>query len=464
MEKKTRHGKKEVVIAGIFVVLAIIAVLLAVFTVKRAIQLVKDEEYKKTHYQDGTTIHGVDCSGLTVEEAKERIEQEEVTLQFNDGRSISVSGKEIGRELDTAELESFLSEQRSEGTNEFTLSAISFFVDDTKMLSYLSGLDELKAENMHEAEDAYMYLGEDGFIKISDEVYGNSINFKDACTFVWKELQRGENTILFPLTTDLEPEIKAEDLHDREVEVNTALQTEIKFELRDGSFFTLDHSIMKDWIYQDDEGIYHLAIDENLPDFLKSLNRQVRNLCTSMEFTTEEGETISVPVFGDNRDTVDQDAELEQVKAELAEGGTHQREPIYSRFNRMDRHSIYVEVWKDKQITRVYENGKRTKMDDCVTGDLATGKDTPAGVYYIWYKCTNWDFGYGHVSDYWMPLVSADERGIHDADCPGWRNPETGFGGTIYKYHGSDGCINSKHDMAEYIFYNIGPDVPIIIH
>lgn len=455
MEEQTRKRRRGWVIAGLSVVLACVAVLTAFC----AVQIMQDKEYHRTHFEEGTFIQGVDCSDLTVEEAKERIEEKEVELRFNDGHSIFVSGKEIGRELDTVELKSFLAQQRSEGTKEFTLSRMSFFVDDTKMRSYLSSLDELKAKNMHEAENAYMYIGEDGLIKISDEVYANVIDFGGACVLAWRELLRGENTILFPLATDSEPEVTASDLHDAAEEVNTALQTEIEFELRDGSFFTLNYSVMKDWLYEDDEGIYHLAIDENLPDFLKSLNRQVRNLCTSMEFTTVEGKTISVPVFGENRDTVDINAELVKIKEELASGGSYEREPIYSRFNKMDRHSTYVEVDKENQNVRVYENGVLTKIGDCVTGDVATGKDTPVGVYYIWYKCTNWDFGYGHVSDYWMPLVSGNEIGLHDAP---WRYGV--FGGTIYKYNGSDGCINLPDEIAAYIFYNIGLDVPIIIH
>lgn len=445
-------------IAGLSAVLACIAVLAACY----AVQFMLDEEYHRTHFEEGTYIQGVDCSDLIVEEAKERIEEKEVELSFTNGNTISVSWQEIGRYVNgTSELESFLQVQRSNGTKEFTLSETSFVVNETYVQRYLMSLKELEAENMQKGQNAYLSIGEDGFVEIVPEVIGNVIDFEEALDFVTDELMCGSDRIFFLFITDrgVEHFYDSPDLTSKMEQINTVLKTEIKFTLRDGNEKCLNYSVMKDWLKQDENGEYYLDIDGELPNFLKGLNRTVRSLCTSMEFTTEKGERITVPVFGDNRDAIDEEAEFVKIKEELAEGGYHPREPIYSRFNRMDRHSTYVEVDKEKQKVRVYESGILTKEDDCVTGDVATGKDTPAGVYYIWYKVTNHNFGYGHVSKYWMPLISGGERGLHDAP---WRHGA--FGGTIYKYHGSDGCINLPDDIAAYIFYNIGLDVPVIIH
>lgn len=458
MEEQTRKRRRGWVIAGLSVVLACVAVLTAFC----AVQIMQDKEYHRTHFEEGTFIQGVDCSDLTVEEAKERIEEKEVELSFTNGNTISASWQEIGRYVNgTSELESFLEVQRNEGTKDFTLSETSLKVNEAYVQKFLRSLEELKAENMREGKDAYLRLCEGGFIEIVPEVIGNMIDFEQACKFVTEELMCGSDRIFFVLITDKGVERFSNDpeLVSKIESINTVLKTEIKFTLRDGSFFTLNYSVMKDWLKQDENGEYYMDIDGELTKFLKSLNKTVRSLCTSMEFTTVEGKTISVPVFGENRDTVDIDAEFVKIKEELASGGSYEREPIYSKFNKMDRHSTYVEVDKQNQKVRVYENGVLTKISDCVTGDVATGKDTLAGVYYIWYKVTNHNFGYGHVSDYWMPLESGNEIGLHDAP---WRHGV--FGGTIYKYNGSDGCINLPDEIAAYIFYNIGLDVPVIIH
>lgn len=461
MEEQTRKRRKGLVIAGLSVVLACIAVPAAY----NAVQFMLDEEYHRTHFEEGTYIQGMDCSDLTVEEAKERIEEKEVELSFTNGNTISVSWQEIGRYVNgTNELESFLEVQRSEGTKTFTLSESSILVNETQTHKLLMGLEELKTENMQEGKDAYLKLGEDGFVEIVPEVIGNMIRMDEAWEFVTKDLMRGSEQISLSSITDKGVKRFSNDpeLTSKMETINTALKTEIKFTLRDGNEECLNYSVMKDWLKRDKDGEYYLDIDGELPNFLKRLNRTVRSLCTSMEFTTEEGERITVPVFGDNRDAIDEEVELVKIKEELTLGGSYEREPVYSRINIFDRQNTYVEVDKEDQKVRVYENGKLTKVDDCVTGNVSAGKDTPAGVYYIWYKVTNHNFGHGHISNYWMPLVSGGERGLHDAP---WRHGK--LGKTIYKRNGSDGCVNlrdGEDELAAYIFYNIGLDVPVIIH
>jgi lipoprotein-anchoring transpeptidase ErfK/SrfK len=61
-----------------------------------------------------------------------------------------------------------------------------------------------------------------------------------------------------------------------------------------------------------------------------------------------------------------------------------------------------------------------------------------------------------HV-DYAMP-ISWNGIMIHDAS---WRNK---FGGNIYKYNGSHGCINTPLDKVKELFDLIEMDTPVIIY
>ena len=57
---------------------------------------------------------------------------------------------------------------------------------------------------------------------------------------------------------------------------------------------------------------------------------------------------------------------------------------------------------------------------------------------------------------YWMPF--AGNVGMHDAT---WRSS---FGGSIYKYSGSHGCINLPLDAAKVIFENVKKNYPVLVY
>ena len=90
---------------------------------------------------------------------------------------------------------------------------------------------------------------------------------------------------------------------------------------------------------------------------------------------------------------------------------------------------------------------------------------TPSGVYLLDYKTTDRDLKgeklpngeYSYVShvDYWMPFYGG--YGFHDAS---WRSK---FGGSIYNYSGSHGCINLPKSKAGTLYDLIDKEVPIVI-
>ena len=81
--------------------------------------------------------------------------------------------------------------------------------------------------------------------------------------------------------------------------------------------------------------------------------------------------------------------------------------------------------------------GEEKVSTDCVTGNSSKGHDTPTGIYPINYlerDATLNGENYSSPVSYWMPFNG--NIGLHDAS---WRSS---FGGNIYKYSGSHGCVN----------------------
>ena len=108
----------------------------------------------------------------------------------------------------------------------------------------------------------------------------------------------------------------------------------------------------------------------------------------------------------------------------------------------------YIAVSISEQHLWYYKNGSLKVSTSIVTGHR--GKhDTPRGTYRIYSKTAGTFLigdDYKTWVNYWMPFSGG--YGLHDAT---WRGS---FGGSIYTYDGSHGCVNMPYWAAETIFYS----------
>ena len=118
----------------------------------------------------------------------------------------------------------------------------------------------------------------------------------------------------------------------------------------------------------------------------------------------------------------------------------------------------YVIVSTADQQLYYYESGKLVLKTAVVTGKwYPKDHSTPTGTYYLRAKQTNQtlkgleDDGktpYSSPVSYWMPFIG-NSWGLHDAT---WRSS---FGGSIYKYNGSHGCVNMPYSAAKSLYARI---------
>ena len=109
----------------------------------------------------------------------------------------------------------------------------------------------------------------------------------------------------------------------------------------------------------------------------------------------------------------------------------------------------YIKVSISKQKLWYYKYGKLQYTSYVVTGQKYS-HDTPTGIFKIRGKAREiYLIGpdYKSFVNYWMPIYG--DIGLHDAT---WRWT---FGGDIYTYNGSHGCINLPFKTAKYIFNNV---------
>jgi len=125
-----------------------------------------------------------------------------------------------------------------------------------------------------------------------------------------------------------------------------------------------------------------------------------------------------------------------------------------------DLGGTYIEVDVSAQHLYYYVNGEVSIETDIVTGDMAKGHGTPSGFFHVYDKQRDKTLkgdDYETLVHYWMRLNN-NGIGIHDAY---WKHE---FGGDIYQYNGSHGCINCPPDMAELLWNNVKNKTPVIVY
>ena len=426
---------------------------------------------KKT-FRYETYINGIDCSFMSVETASRKLEREMrdagITLLFADDKQYSCLATFFEVELNNEDtLKEILNKQilKSEDSQEYNQVEL-YSVNEDKVKEYLSSLSVFRESNIRKPQNATLEFNSNNLLQIKPEVNGNEINLDEACDFMVEALKKGETTIDFREITKIKPEICSdnEELISQMNYINSVLSTTINYTLRDGSTYTLDANTMKDWVYQNDDGKYEIDIDGNVKNSVDELNKKARYLLTSTKFKATDLGEISVSFGRKTYANINEEAEIARIKEKLGSAEKVKFEPKYKSLPDYTNLSTYVELDLTRQRVWMYVNGKCVVNTPCVTGNVAGGYSTPAGIYYLTYKTTDTYLeGYNgdgskyksHVN-FWMPFNGG--IGFHDA---AWRST---FGGKIYMTNGSHGCVNLPYNAAKTIYQYINTSIPIILY
>ena len=127
--------------------------------------------------------------------------------------------------------------------------------------------------------------------------------------------------------------------------------------------------------------------------------------------------------------------------------------------NEDDIGDFYCEVDLSMQHMYVYKNHRVVLDTDVVTGAVGLGRGTPGGLFQIAFKQSPAVLkgdDYESKVTYWMPFNGG--IGFHDATWRGW------FGGDIFYWSGSHGCVNMPYSAAEELYGIIEEGVPVIVY
>lgn len=225
----------------------------------------------------------------------------------------------------------------------------------------------------------------------------------------------------------------------------------------------LDGNTIVEWILYD-ESTGTISLDgKKIEDYVAGLAEKYDTYQKPRRFQTSAGDTVTVN-GGSYGWLLDQKQEAYVLEHLIRSGARRQRTPKFAHtaagWSHSDLGDTYVEIDLTNQQVWLYVDGVQEVASSCVSGTLTdSGRITPEGTYTISYiqspaVLTGPDWN-SPVS-YWMPFNGG--IGLHDAS---WRSS---FGGDIYRYSGSHGCINLPYQAAERIYSYAYSGMPVICY
>ena len=440
--------------------------------------------YSETHFLNNTYINGINVSNMTAPEVEKILSQKadgyQLTLRFRDGEEEVISGSEIGFKVKPdGSVDRILSSQdhkkwfmcffrRTDGEVELNTT-----YDPDRLMTAVNALPELQKDKMIAPVDAYIVL-EGTTFNIIPEIEGNTINLSVVRLAAEEAVQKEETEIEVAKLkwSYRKPKVRAKDqaIIDECAKYNHMLAGSITWDLPSGETMTIDKETTVNWLSQDENGNYYRDEDlweEKIEFWVDELARNVNTVGKTWTFHATNYGDIQVS-GGDYGYSVNKVKEREEIFDLLWDGDTDERDPYfysqqYTRGTGIG--GTYIEANLSKQHVWIYIDGTCVCQTDCVSGLPANGRGTPTGVFQILYKDTDTDLKgqrlangqYSYIShvDYWMPFYNG--CGFHDAS---WRSS---FGGTIYKYDGSHGCINLPPSIAGTFYSYVRTGMPVIV-
>ncbi|MBE6017053.1 MAG: hypothetical protein E7233_05515 [Lachnospiraceae bacterium] len=392
---------------------------------------------------------------------------------YRDTEKISRTGQQILEAQDPWYWISEISEE-----HDFSYTTGDFYDTasmDREMNSYTTLYD-----SGYESENAYIEIDKkDHTYKMVDEVEGTKIDKDIFITGMDDKVMKGalftdDLTLDFSEDAYIPPEITKEDedlnnviswlqyMTDRVVYVdfNGAIE-----QIRIGDVCDLDKLM--------NEGT--LVIDEKVAeDFVNKNGDTYDTFEKYRKFKNHKGEEILVGGEGDDESNYGFILNREETKDLLYQALTTDgmdtvkavwKQEGYSHFNGpSDIGDTYIEISIAEQHLWYYKDGQLFLDTDVVTGLPRDGRATSRGVYKIFSEGEHvnlqgtmngesWD----SWVDYWFS-VTYSQIGIHDAS---WRSE---FGGDIYIYNGSHGCINVPRPAMERLYRNTYVGTLVVIY
>ena len=433
----------------------------AVLVLAGAFVSLADESGDTTRFVSGTKVNGVGVGGLTVDEAKARIEgfyagEYNLTIRERGGRQETIAGTDIGYKVEVPEgLKAILDAQNAAGRvsgpdadNSHTM-AMTVTYSQEALGARIKALTLISGSGITVTSDARISSYEEGQpFSIIPAVQGNNVDEAKTTEVITAAVKAGQNSV----------DVDSAGCY---YQVNI-WETDEKE--------TLGGETIATWITGSQDGVPTVDL-EKITAFVTEMASRRDTAGTARVFHTATGKDVELT--GPYGWKIDVAGEVQALAALIQAGpaaGPVDREPVYAMTaasrTAPDWGTTYAEVDLTGQHVYMFQEGNLVWDAPCVTGNISKNYDTPPGIYSLTYKekdrilrgAKKADGTYEYEShvDYWMPFNGG--IGFHDAT---WRSK---FGGTIFQTSGSHGCINLPPEKASVLYDLIYKGMPVLCY
>lgn len=468
--KRTTKGKIMIVLSVIFSIMMITYII--------------GGFYFNSHFFQNTTIEGIDVSGKTSAEViallDDKIKSQTLTLTFGDGSTVELNAEDFKPTIKNPEfVDQFIDDQNSwlwfaELFDKNELSSGDFVaIDEANLNATIESLQQTKGD--HAPQDAYVSFVGSAFA-IVPETLGNVVDVTKLSALVKEQYLIGEESIDV-LAADLyqQASVKSDNssLANKLEAAQKYCNASITYQPDSEHKFVLDQNTLLTWLTQDSNGNWikdDSVFATKAKAFIRTFTRYYYTLGISRQFKTAAGNTITVS-GGTLGQYVLVTTETNKLLEMIANQETTNRTPALFGYGYQSNSGIgdtYVEINLSAQKLYMIQNGKIVFQTDQIVSGLSTdpARKTPAGCYYVYYKQLNrvlrgtqnpdGTWPYEVPVKYWMAFNGG--IGMHDATY------RSSFGGKIYTYNGSHGCVNMRYSEAAKMYEYTKIGTPVICY
>ena len=350
---------------------------------------------------------------------------------------------------------------------------------DTDKLS--SRLEEILTESdtdHTEPVDAKINFSEDqGEYVVVKQTPGSAYNLGKCLPAVVHAMEELDPSLKFSEDDLVQPKVFAdnENLIQGAQKANELIDVTIDLKAHGKVVATISKPEVSHWISFDDEGVPSISAQLISSWVSDDLSQSLNTVDTKRTYIRPDDEvrcTVSGGSYGWKLNC-DKTAEAVQ-KAILEDRSTsidlsyRQTAAAWEGLGKKDWGNTWIDIDLHEQYARLFVNDERVWESDIVSGNPTQGNGTPEGVYKInslrrdikLIGKTNPETKkpeYESPVQRWMPFID-DMVGLHDAS---WRNT---FGGSIYTWGGSHGCVNLPTDKALELYDLITVGTPVVVH
>lgn len=475
---QTKRGGR----GGLVAVICVLALLLVVY--------VGVSVYFSSHFLPNTTVNGDDVSGMAHDDLAARITNTGMAYQTQvsgDGINLQISGKDIGVSYDGSSYAQEAAKQYSGWTwpvgvfqsRELKVDQ-GVTLNDELLLKTVTPAIEKVNENATPPKNAGIaYDAASGkFVETKDEL-GTQVSRDAAIAAITSGVKALHEQITLGEQELTQPTLRAGDkaLKDGMDRANEVVTKSIPLRVAGTDAVVIDGQLLSQWLAVNEKGEVSLKNDAVTAWTQGELSKKIDTVATKRTFTRPDGKVIEVE-GGDLEYSYGWNVDGETLAQTITNNiQSNNFQPIdvpmlqeAAKWNPGGQEwpNRYVDVDISEQTVRMYDENSNVIVETlCVSGDPARDGGTHRGVFYIYNKASPMDLvgadenGDGQPDyivpvSFWMPFDGGE--GLHDVST------RSSWGGEVYTYSGSHGCVNLPYSAAAELWENTEVGTVVVVH